>query len=251
MHGELFESTLPVGEPELLRASGFRTYLDELDADTAPSGASSRISSLSPTLQTDLQRFEQGGGTTESVEVIAACLRHSKPVTIYFQCDDKVIPLTVFPQERLVHCPVDMPVLIERYLPLLRVMHVEPAILRPPSDPQSALVGEARLYHPLGPLVWGLAMQGSRRELLPEISGSAAYRVAPGLDDDDLPVSGVMRVTIQRLRRRTANLNEISSWPDLNRERAARLLNALYLLTGLIVSRAHPNALRETWFGGR
>ena len=251
MNGELFESTLPVGEPELLRASAFRTYLDELDADITPSGNSSRISSLSPTLQTDLQRFEQGGGTTESVEVIAACLRHSKPVTIHFQCDDKVIPLTVFPQERLVHCPVDMPVLIERYLPLLRVMHVEPAILRPPSDPQSALVGEARLYHPLGPLVWGLAMQGSRRELLPEISGSAAYRVAPGLDDDDLPVSGVMRVTIQRLRRSTANLNEISSWPDLNRERAARLLNALYLLTGLIVSRSHPNALRETWFSGR
>ena len=93
-------------------------------------------------------------------------------------------------------------------------------------------------------------MQGSRRELLPEIAGPAAYRVAPALDDDALPVSGVMRVAIQRLRRSTATLNEISSWPDLNRERAARLLNALYLLTGLIVSRSHPNALRETWFGG-
>ena len=250
MNGELFDSTILVGEPELLRASAFRTYLDELDADTTQSGTSSRISALSPSLQADLQRFEQDGGITESLEVVAACLRHSRTVTIHFQCDDKVIPLTVFPQERLVHCPVDMSVLIERYLPLLRVMHVEPAILRPPGDPQSALIGDANLYHPLDPLVWELAMQGSRRELLPEIAGPAAYRVAPALDDDALPLSSVMRVAIQRLRRSTANLNEISSWPGLNRERAARLLNALYLLTGLIVSRSHPNALRETWFGG-
>lgn len=249
MNGELFDPTIPDGEPELLRASGFRTYLDELDADSTQSGASSRISSLSPSLQADLQRFEQDGGTTESVEVIAACLRHSKRVTIHFQCEDKVIPLTVFPQERLVHCPVDMPVLIERYLPLLRVLQVEPAILRPPGDPESALVGEAKLHHPLGPLVWELAMRGSRRELLPEIAGPAVYRVAPNLDVEALPVSGAMKAAIQRLRQRTANLNEISSWPALNRERAARLLNALYLLAGLIVSRSHPNALRETWFG--
>lgn len=251
MNGELFYPTIPVGEPELLRASAFRTYLDELDADTTQSGTSSRLSALSPSLQADLQRFEEDGGTTESVEVIAACLRHSKRVTIHFQCGDKVIPLTVFPQERLVHCPVDMSVLIERYLPLLHVMQVEPAILRPPGDPERALVGEAKFHHPLGPLVWELAMRGSRRELLPEIAGPAAYRIAPSLDEDALPMSGVMRVAIQRLRRHTANLNEISSWPAFDRERAARLLNALYLLAGLIVSRSHPNALRETWFGGQ
>jgi len=250
MNGELFDSTISVGEPELLRVSAFRTYLDELGVDTTQSGASNRISTLSPALQADLRRFEQDGGTTESVEVIAACLRHSKRVTIHFQCDDKVIPLTVFPQERLVHCPVDMPLLTEQYLPLLRVMQVEPAILRPPGDPESALVGEAKLHHPLGPLMWELAMRGSRRELLPEIAGPAAYRVAPALDVDTLPVSDVMRVAIQRLRRRTANLNEISSWRALDRERAARLLNALYLSAGLIVSRSHPKALRETWFGG-
>ena len=250
MNGELFDSTISVDEPELLRVSAFRTYLDELNADTAHSGTSSRVSTLSPSLQADLQRFKRDGGTTEPVEVVAACLRHAKKVTIYFQCADKVIPLTVFPQERLVHCPVDMLVLIEQYLPLLRVMQVEPALLRPPGDPESALVGEAKLHHPLGPLVWELAMRGSRRELLPEIAGPAAYRVAPALDVDALPVSGVMRVAIQRLRQRTANLNEISSWPAFDRERAVRLLNALYLSAGLIVSRSHPKALRETWFGG-
>lgn len=33
-------------------------------------------------------------------------------------------------------------------------------------------------------------------------------------------------------------------------ERASRLLNALYLQSGLIVSRAHPAAFSESWFGG-
>ena len=32
------------------------------------------------------------------------------------------------------------------------------------------------------------------------------------------------------------------------RERAARLLNGLYLQSGLIVSRSHPDAVRDTWF---
>jgi DNA-binding transcriptional MocR family regulator len=51
MHGELFDSTIPFGEPELLRASSFERYLNELDADSARAGASTRISQLSPSLQ--------------------------------------------------------------------------------------------------------------------------------------------------------------------------------------------------------
>ena len=36
----------------------------------------------------------------------------------------------------------------------------------------------------------------------------------------------------------------------MDRERAIRLLNALYLQAGLIVSRSHPDAISERWFGG-
>jgi hypothetical protein len=248
MHGEMFEPTIPFGEPELMRASAYQRYLDELQLDTAPGAISTRISQLSPSLQADLLRFGQDGGASEVVEVMAACVRHAKHVTIHLQCGPRVVPLTVFAQERLVHCPLPMHELIGKHLPELRVMHVEPAILRPPGDPEEALVGAGHLHHPLAPLLWELAMRGVRRELLPEIAGPAVYRVAPGLDTTALPASGALLATVQRLTRRTATLRELSDWPGLNRERAIRLLNALYLQSALIVSRSHPDAVRDSWF---
>lgn len=249
MNREVFDSTIPFGEPELLSASAFRHYLEELERD-GTAGGSSRLSALSPSLQADLMRFDLDGNGTETIEVVAACLRHSKRTTLHLECGDKVVPITVFPLERLMHCPIDVAALIERHLMQLRVMLVEPAVLRPPGDAERSLVGEARMYHPLNPLLWALAMRGPRRALLPEIVGPAVYRVTPALDLGALPVSGALKATIERLRRQTANLSEIASWPALNRERATRLLNALYLQSALMVSRSHPDALRESWFGG-
>ncbi len=250
MHGELFDSTIPFGEPELLRASAFRGYLDGLDGDNPAGGPSSRVSGLSPSLQADLDRSFQDGAGSETLEALAACLRHSKDVTIHLECGAKVVPLTVFPRERLLHCPVDLEDLVARHLTQLQVMHIEPAMLRPPDDPERSLVGEAHLYHALGPLLWELAMRGSRRELLPEIAGPAVYRVSPDLDIRTLPASGALRATIDRLRRQTAHLGEIASWPAFDRERAARLLNALYLQSGLMISRSHPDAFKDSRFSG-
>lgn len=242
-HGELFDSTIPFGEPELLKAVAYMRYLEN---DAPPAG--SMLSQLSPSLQADLGRAQGHGNGSETVEVIAACIRHSSRVTIHLQCDGRVLPLTVFPHERLVHCPMAMDELIERHLPALRVMHVEPATLRPPGDPTPALVGEDHLHHPLTPLLWAVALRGPRRELLPEIAGPAVYRVAPSLDISDVPLSGVMRTAIRRLRQRTMPLAAIAAWPGFDRERGSRLLNALYLQAGLIVSRSHPDAVKEGWF---
>ena len=249
MNGEMFERTIPFGEPELTRASAFNRYLDEMAAESTQGGANSRISQLSPSLQADLMRFEQDGTGSEAIEVIAACIRHAKRVAIQLQCGERLVPLTIFPQERLVHCPLPMAELIERHVPSMRVLQVEPALLVPPGDEQRALIGDAHLHYPLAPLVWEMAMRGPRRELLPEISGPAVYRVAPGLDLAGLPTSGAMRAAIERLRRQACNVSEIATWPALDRERASRLLNALYLQAGLMVSRSHPDALRDSWFG--
>ena len=250
MDGELFDSTIPFGEPELLKTSAYRKYLEELDGDSEPGGPSSRLTQLSESLQADLGRFEQRGGSSEAVEVVAACIRHSTRVTIYLQCADRVVPLTVFPQERLVHCPMDLDEMVQRYLSQLRVMHLEPATLRPPGDSERELIGESRMYHPIGPLLWELAVRGPRSTLLPEIAGPAVYRVAPGLDVEQLPVTGAVRSAIERLKREAMSLGGIAAWPAFDRDRAMRLLNALYLQAGLIVSRAHPSAARSTsWFG--
>ena len=159
------------------------------------------------------------------------------------------LSLTVFPGHHLVHCPVPMEELIGKHLLDLRVMHVEPALLRPPGDEQAAMVGAEHLHHPLAPLLWEMAMHGLRRELLPEIAGPAVYRVAPGMDIAALPADDTLAAAMQRLARQAASLRELADWPGMGRERAVRLLNALYLQSGLIVSRSHPDAVRESWFG--
>lgn len=246
MDSELFQPTLPLGEPELMRASAYQRYLDELRSSSG--GISTRISQLSPSLKADLLRFGDDGGASEVVEVMAACVRHGKRVTIHIQSGERVVPLTVFAQERLVHCPVSPEELVGKPMLDLKVMHVEPALLQPPSEPGATLVGDVDAHYPLAPLLWELAMRGLRRELLPEIAGPAVYRVAPGLDTASLPASGAVMAAIQRLARQGASLKELADWPGMDRERATRLLNALYLQSGLIVSRSHPDAARDAWF---
>ena len=251
-HGDLFDSTIPFGEPELMRASTYHRYLEEMDAESAdPGSPSSRMSLLSPSMQADLMRFEQDGGSSEVLEVVAACLRHAKRLTIQLRCGERVVPLTVFPHERLVHCPMDMEALVERHLPDLRVMHIEPAVLQPPGHTDPALIASESEHHPLAPLLWELAMRGQRTELLPEIAGPAIYRLSPGLDVDSLPARGAVLAAMLRLRREPTNLPDLARWPGLDRERATRLLNALYLQAGLIISRSHPDAAGDSWFRGR
>lgn len=244
----MFESTLPLGAPDLMRASDFQQYLDQLARQADGSPAASRLSALSPSLWQDLMRFEQPGQHAEVLEVVAACMRHARPLCVHLQSDDKVVPLTLFPLERLAHAPVPMPQILAGRLAALQVMHVEPAVLRAPGDEVKALVGELSLYHPLAPVTWELAMRGARDQLLPEIAGPAAYRVVPGLNLKLLPLNGAVLAAVKRLQRHTTSLREICEWPGMDRVQAMRLLNALYLQAGLIVSRSHPAATSEGWF---
>jgi hypothetical protein len=55
-----FESTLPMGAAELVRASAFRRSLDE-DSRSDDDRITSRLSALDPSLHQDLLRFEQKG----------------------------------------------------------------------------------------------------------------------------------------------------------------------------------------------
>ncbi len=245
----MFEPTIPFGEPELMRVSAFRRYLDELDTSAGPL-TSSRLASLSPSLMADLMRFEASDGGSEVLEVLAACLRHARDVTIHLSWGDKVAPLTVFAQQRLVHCPIPMESVLAGRLAEMSVLQVEPATRRPPGDAETALIGDAAEYHALSPLLWELALRGRRDALLPEIAGPVAYRLAPGLDFAVIRLNGALTAGVERLQRHASTLREIADWPGFDRERATRLLNGLYLQAGLIVTRASPAALNDSWFGG-
>jgi hypothetical protein len=245
-----FESTLPYGTPELMRASAFRRDLDDARRDGDDDAWSSRLSALSPSLLQDLMRFEQKGRQSELLEVLAATVRHARDVTVHVQAAEHVVPLTVFPVHRVVHSPLPMADLLGLLLPELEVLRVERAQLMAPDLHTLAQPGAQALYSPLGRLLWELALRGSRDELLPEISGQAAYRITPGLDLAALELAGTLASACERLKRQTTSLREISEWPGFDRTRAMRMLNGLYLQAGLMVTRTHPAATNEGWFGG-
>jgi hypothetical protein len=145
-----------------------------------------------------------------------------------------------------------MPQLLDSRLNELQVMQVEPAMLRAPGHRDASLVGEPQMYSPLAPLLWEMALRGARDRLLPEIDGTAAYRVAPGVSLRGLEMPSILGAAVDRLRRRTCNLRQMAGWPGLDRERSMRLLNALYLQGGLIVSRMHPSAASpDGWLRAR
>lgn len=250
----MFDSTIPFGEPELIRASRFRLYLPQRADGSDLAIVSPQLASLSPSLLADLGPCAAREERTEPLDVLAACVRHAQPVTVHLQCGERAVPLTLFPHERLLHCPIP----IERLLALrgsaLQVIHIEPALLPAPVEAtwqrdQPAPYAVADLcFHPLGAVLWDLALHGGRHDLLPEIAGPAVYRVSYGLDMGDVAMSGTLLSAVYRLRREASRLRDIATWPGFDRERATRLLNGLYLQSGLIVCRSHPDAVRDHWF---
>ena len=240
-------------------------------AGTAPEAGHTALSSLSPSLLQDLQRFDSGQPQRELLEVLAAALRHTQALAIDLAWGTSALTLTVFPQQRRLHCPLPLADWAAHDLGALQVRRVRPALMHAPAVVQPAQVALSRSESPdtgqldpgqrgsaghddpgaLAPLLWRVALQGSRAALLPELQGPAGYRVAPGLSLVDLDVPGAMANCIARLRRQTCNLAEIAGWTGVGKERATRLLNALYLQSGLIVSRSHPAATTEDWRGYR
>jgi hypothetical protein len=97
----------------------------------------------------------------------------------------------------------------------------------------------------LVPLLWFLALHGPRHSLLSEINGTAAYRAIAGRGDHHPSLSGAMGSALERMQRETASLRQITAWPGMTQERACRLLNGLYLVSGLMVTRAHHAARGE------
>ncbi len=223
-----------------MRVSDFQRYHAD---DGSNEAGSTRLASLNPSLLQDLQRFERGhrpGEGLDVLEVLAAALRHGRALLVHLQLDYRVIALTVRPNERQVRAPLALAQLLGLRLPDLRVLRVEPAPqpteeAPAPESPQHAL--------PLGPLLWELALRGSREALLPEIAGVAAYRVTPGADLSALDLSGSLAAAVARLRTQTTPLREIAAWPGFDKSRATRMLNGLYLQAALMVSRTHPGSI--------
>ncbi len=200
---------------------------------------------LPTTLLAHLRRLDAAGTSNDPLEVVAACMRHHEPALLLLQYEGLVWPVTLFPTRSLYHSPRDMVQAAPASLARMSLLDTESPGVRPPGHWMHERVAQAEHYRPLAPLLWTLALAGPRPNLLAEIAGTAAYRALrdPGLDG--VALAGALRPAAQRLRRETVSMREIASWPGMSAERAARLLNGLYLASSLLVTRAHPAARAE------
>lgn len=198
---------------------------------------------LSSTLMADLHRLDPSlTGDLDVLEVMAACLRHREPALLYLSLDGLVWPVTLFPNHGLYHSPRDLAIATPSSLASIALAHIEPPGVQPPGHWMHERVARNDQYRPLAPLAWAMAMHGPRGRLLLEIGGTAAYRCTRYPPEAGLVASGAMGSAAERLRRESVPLRDIAAWPGMSLERASRLINALYLTSALMVSRAHPAA---------
>jgi hypothetical protein len=201
---------------------------------------------LPTTLVSELQHLQREAASNDVLEVVGACLRQQEAALMCLRYGDLVWPITLFPAQMLYHSPRNFSEAGLDELASLKVLAVEPPGVRPPGHAMSERVGAEEHYHALAPLLWAVALHGPRKHLLGEIAGRAAYRYAPSRSlDDSLVAPGALGAALQRLKRESASLRDIALWPGLSVERASRLLNALYLTSGLMVTRTHPAAREE------
>ncbi|HMC15770.1 MAG TPA: hypothetical protein VKI18_09070 [Albitalea sp.] len=197
---------------------------------------------LPTTLMADLQRVENNLLEGDVLEIVAACMRHHEPALLYLQHEELVWPITLFPSQLLYHSPRDMALASTKGMAGLKVLGYEPPGVRPPGHWMFERVAAAEHYRPMPPLLWAIALHGPRNTLLDEIGGTAAYRALKNPADEGLVAPGALGSAAERLRRESAPLRDIARWPGMSTDRASRLLNALYLATGLLVTRSHPAA---------
>lgn len=227
----------------LWRISAFERLRDSMDSPQF--AALGRQTMLSSTMQAELRVMERRASSSDAIEMIATCLRLREAALIYLQFDELVWPVTLFPADKLYHSPRSLEAGAGRALASVRAISIEPAAVRPPGHWMHERVAEAENYHPLDPALWGLALQGPRTHILPELGGTAAYRVLRDPAREGLPTAGALGATVQRLRRETASLRAMAQWPGMSIDRVSRLVNALYLTSNLMVSRTHPAARPE------
>jgi hypothetical protein len=220
-----------------LRSTALTGPDEPSDSDYAASthSGATQLLSLNDSLLQDLQRFEPSGPKgLDLLEVLAASLRHGNALRVHLRHGFRVLPIKVYPAQRQVHSTLPMVELLALPLHDLRVQQVQPEHLDAGTS-----VGR---HSPLAPLLWELALRGARDTLLPEIAGSVAYRVSGGADFTGLVLAGTLAQAVHRLKREPTTLRDLAQWPGFDANRAARMLNGLYLQGALIVSRTAPAA---------
>ncbi len=200
---------------------------------------------LPTTLHAELSRLQKGRRAADPLEVVAACIRQRENALLLLRLGGLVWPLTLFPRDNLYHVPRPIIEALEAGDRDLEVISIEPPGLRPPGQTMRENVADAAHCHRLPPLLWALALHVPQTDLLKDISGRAAYRASADFTVEGVASAGALGPVVKRLRLEIASQADIARWPGMDRQRAARVLNGIYLQGGLIVLRTHRVARDE------
>lgn len=190
-------------------------------------------STLSPSLREDLLRFADAGAEIELLPALAASVRHAKSVLVGLDLQGQRIVASIHPRQQIFRAPLDLGALSPAECRVLKLVHVEPQAGGSVED-----AGRDTSTGPLRPLLWRLAMFGPRADLLPEVRGPVRYRLAFGAALQDLDIAPEFGPVLARLKSMPLGLDELVAGSGLGRDVLQRLMNALYLQSGLMIVRA-------------
>jgi hypothetical protein len=234
----MFSPTQPVqdGTRYLTTSPGSTQSFGDESAPATTSGPTTVHSTLSPSLREDLLRFADAGAEIELLPAIAASVRHAKSVLMGLELQGLRIVASIHPRQQVFRAPLDLGALAPAECRALKLVHVEPLGAAAEEAARDTSSGALR------PLLWRLAMHGPRVELLPEVQGPVRYRLAFGAALKGLDIAPEFAPVLARLKSVPLGLDELAAGSGIARDMLQRLLNALYLQSGLMIVRA---------FGGR
>lgn len=211
---------------------------------------------LSPDMLDALRRLGTDGGS-ELLEVVALCLRLKEPMLLTIAVGGWAWPITLYPEHGLYRAPIDWSRAPPQGLARAQLLDCEPALLAPPR-----LASRQRTtppnHYPLARLTWTLALLGPRTTPLRTLAHTERFRTTTRTTPPATPpaatrdatepgwrLPGALGSAVARLAGSSASLGEVARWPGLDRARASRLLNGLFLDERLILIDA-PAQHRDT-----
>lgn len=196
---------------------------------------------LNSAMQADLKRLAAAPGLLNALAVFAASVRHAQPIAVHVRTSGKAFLLSIFPRERFFQCEHDLTGFLPDDFAMLRLVRIEPVLPLLMGDTPSGKTASFRLG-PLGLMLWHLALHGPTNDLLSEIAEPASYRLTPSLHLAGLPMHNSLLPVLQKMRHRSCTVQDLASGSTLGPTQVKRLLNAIYLQLGLIVTRSATKA---------
>lgn len=213
-------------------ATGFPSTLSNDDAQGKSTSSTPTSITLSPSLLLDLKRFAQDPAEADLLAVVAASVRHGKPLSLALELDEQPLLLTLHPQRQIYYGSRDLCSLADEALARVKMLRVEPD-----ADTKDLLEGRAHIGS-LRPMLWHLALRGAQSQLLPEIAGPVRCRLALGISLNGLPINGMTKRLIERMKGAPVSVGDLMDGNLQGRVAIQRVWNALYLQSALMVSRS-------------